>query len=319
MVISAAIAVLALRLSASSPTFLMVRFLSTSCCSEVGIAVLHLVSQCPYARSGGIDGLRAPRSALLKVADEHLVQTHGICAVIVNDLVRLTTLPRLLDISRSRRGSCRGWCALHTAPWSALRRCHTGTYARKRLYSRCSVVCSIAAVVPINRRPVFQCFRRGKRLVVVRVHIAQEVTRRNRPHGMVSVSLAGPPQHGQVVFTSRSCAPAETRRCRSAHSWLRSAAQAAADPPAEPHSRTLSHLTIGIASAPVTQWEYTQSRSFNCTLARAMPFSPSHSIITAGIASLTVLPFRKSEFTRIPVSSLRERSLHGHPHRKQPR
>ena len=39
-----------------------------------------------------------------------------------------------------------------------------------------SIGMNYAAVVPVNRRPVFQCFRRGKRLVVVRVHIAQIVT-----------------------------------------------------------------------------------------------------------------------------------------------
>ena len=55
-----------------------------------GVAVDENILQIPVAldeAAAAADARRAPRSGLFKVADEHLVQAHGVRAVLVNDLV----------------------------------------------------------------------------------------------------------------------------------------------------------------------------------------------------------------------------------------
>ena len=160
-----------------------------------------------------------------------------------------------------------------------------------------------AAVVPVNRRPVFQCFRRGKRLVVVRVHIAQEVPGRT-----------GPLRHGIGLALCRTAAARTGGVYPVGH--VRQRRLAVVGRLVAGYVRQLkrqlilrqSHIAALVALddrnrlAPVTLTGEYPVTQLVLHLAWPMPFSPSHSII-AGIASLTVLPFRKSEFTRMPVSS----------------
>lgn len=112
------------------------------------------------AAVAALDGLLGSIGAAFKVADEHLwVQTHGIRAVGVNDLVRLTTLPRLWTSSRqARRGdhAVVGALCYWSAPFgrhyvTSYRTCAPETVAADAAWcAPCRVV------VPVNRRPVFQ-------------------------------------------------------------------------------------------------------------------------------------------------------------------
>ena len=117
-----------------------------------------------------------PRSSLFKVADEHLVQTHRSRAVLFHSVVGVDDIAarfaHLLTVRaedhavagalriRFRRGNLAD-IVEEFVPETAVQQ-----------MERCVLH---AAVVPVDRGPVFEGLLAGKLLVVVRIHVAQEV------------------------------------------------------------------------------------------------------------------------------------------------
>ena len=147
----------------------------------------------------------SPGSALFKVADEHLIGTQGISAVLLDDVVRVdhiaSGLAHLLAVLAQDH-------AVAGALLVRLRAVDTTPMVIQELVPEPAVQqvqggMLHTAVVPVYGHPVFQRLLGGKFLVVVRIRSTAGSTRRNRPTGAWYPSPAWPgaPQTGQVVFT----------------------------------------------------------------------------------------------------------------------
>ena len=157
---------------------------------RVAVTLLHLFCQSPDTlkeAAAALDRLRTPRRGLFKVADEHFIQAHGVRAIGIDDLIRIDDIAAALghflavlaqDHAVARAAGIRLLGRHHTdviqelMPETAVQQVQRGVLH--------------AAIVPVDRRPVFQRLLGGQRLVVVRIHIAQEIPRRTSPlrHGV---------------------------------------------------------------------------------------------------------------------------------------
>ena len=160
-----------------------------------------------------------------------------------------------------------------------------------------------AAVVPVDRRPVFERFLGGQRLVVVRVHIAQEV-----PGG------ACPLRHGVGLALCRAAAvrtggvhPVGHVRQRGLAvvgrlvGCLRSAGVSGSSILRQRNIAALLAVYNRDRLAPVAlAGEYPVAQLVVVPLRGRCPSRPA-TRSWPGLASSTVLPFRKPELTMMPV------------------
>ena len=140
-----------------------------------------------------LDGLVGPGNGLLKVADEHDVQAHGICAVLIDDIIGVD------DVAAGLRHLLAALAEDHAVAGALLIRLlgrHDADVIQELMPEAAveQVERGVlhAAVVPVDRAPVIQSLLGGERLVVVRIHVAQEVPARAGPlrHG-VGLTLGG--------------------------------------------------------------------------------------------------------------------------------
>ena len=141
-----------------------------------------------------LNGVTVPGSSLFKIANEHLIQAHGVCTVLIHDLVRVdyiaAGLAHFLAVLTQD----------HTVGGTLLVRLLGRHHANviQELVPEAGVQqmqggVLHTAVVPVHRRPVIQGFRRCQSVRIVGIHIAQEV-----PAG------AGPLRHGIRLSLSRT-------------------------------------------------------------------------------------------------------------------
>ena len=134
-----------------------------------------------------LDGSGIPGGRLLKIADEHLIKPHGIRAVFIDNIVRVYNVSagfaHLLAVFTQNHAVARallvGLLSGHHTdiikefmPEAAVEQVERGMFH--------------AAVIPIHRRPVFKRFLGGKRFIIMRIAIAQEIPGGPRPlrHGV---------------------------------------------------------------------------------------------------------------------------------------
>ena len=139
---------------------------------ENGLQVPITLNEAAAALDAGV----APRCGLLKVADEHFVETERICAELVYNVIRVDNvaagLTHLLAVFTEDHAVacalCIRFCGRDLAdvveelmPETAVQQVQRGVLH--------------AAVIPVYLMPVVECFLGCKRFIVVRIHIAQEV------------------------------------------------------------------------------------------------------------------------------------------------
>ena len=143
-----------------------------------------------------LDGLVGPGDGLLKIADEHDVQAHGVRAVLIDDVVGIDDVAARLghffaalaeDHAMARALLIR-LLGRHDAdiiqelvPETAVEQVERGVLH--------------AAVVPVDGTPVVQRLFGSERFVIVRIHVAQEIPAR-----------AGPLRHGVGLALGRAAA-----------------------------------------------------------------------------------------------------------------
>ncbi len=216
--------------------------------------VLLVGGQVPHPVQEALAALHAvggPGGGLLEVADEHDIGAHGVRAILLDDVVGVDHVAPALGhlLAALAQDHAVGGALLigllggHHAdvveelvPEAAVQQVQGGVLH--------------AAVVPVHGGPVVQGLRGGQGLVVVGVHIAQEVPAGARPlgHG-VGLPLGGAAAAGAGgVHPVGHLGRWGTRRRRWAHSSPPRAAAGAAGPRAGAASRTSRSSTMGMGS-----------------------------------------------------------------------
>ncbi len=118
----------------------------------------------------------APRSGLFEIADKHLIQAHGVCAVFADDIVGIDDVPagfaHLLAVLAEDhavagafgirlRGGNLPDIIEKFVPETAVKQVERGVLH--------------AAVVPVHGGPVFQGFFACESVLIVGIHITQEI------------------------------------------------------------------------------------------------------------------------------------------------
>ena len=140
-----------------------------------------------------LDGLSVPGGGLLEVADEHLVKTHSICAVISDDIIGINYVTAGLG----------HLFAILTKDHTVAGTLKVGLVVRKGV----DVVKELGpesgvkkvkggmlhtAVIPIYGHPIFKRLARCELLIVVRIAISEEVPGRACPlRHSISLALCG--------------------------------------------------------------------------------------------------------------------------------